>query len=351
MLDVPDYARAATSQRLASSVLREGLQTMASTPLMHKGRALGALTVGTRRPRAFPPQELELLTAIGRQIGMAIENARLFAERDRRADEMAVLNQVSRAISSTLRLDELLDLIHQQVGRVMDSTNLYLALYDEDKDWVSFPRYYEGDRIRRDVTGRKAGRGLTEYIIRSCRPLLLANAVESRLRELGIETIGTAAKSVLGAPMIASDEVLGVITVQSYTTEDVYDEGHLDLLSSIAAQAAISIQNARLYEAEQRRAEEFRALTDASRIISSVLEKEQLLQALYEQITRIAPADFLCDRTIRRRDQRRHHRAQRGTRAYAIPESNTYWIRDCSNGSYTIAKRCALITWLRNNKN
>jgi GAF domain-containing protein len=215
---------------------------------------------------------------------------------------MAVLNQVSRAISSTLRLDELMDLIYHQVGRVMDSTNLYIALYDKEEDWISFPLYFEEDRVRKDVSGRKASRGLTEYIIRSRHPLLLPNTVESRLQELGIESIGTSAKSCLGVPMIASDEVLGVITVQSYTTEDVYDEGHLDLLSSIAAQAAISIQNARLYEAEQRRAEEFRALTDASRIISSVLEKEQLLQALYEQITRL-----LCDRTVRRRDQRRHH--------------------------------------------
>jgi PAS domain S-box-containing protein len=292
VLDVPEYTRAETSQRLLPIVLREGLQTMASAPLIHKGQSLGALTVGTRRTRAFPPQELDLLTAIGRQIGVAIENARLFAERDRRADETAVLNKVSRAISSTLRLDELLDLIYDQVGQVMDTTNLYIALYDKDEDWISFPLYVEGDRVRRDMIGRKAGQGLTEYIIRSCQPLLLANAVESRLRELGIESIGTAAKSCLGVPMIASDEVLGVITVQSYTTEDVYDDDHLDLLSSIAAQAAISIQNARLYEAEQRRAEEFRALTDASRIISSVLEKEQLLQALYQQITRIAPADF-----------------------------------------------------------
>jgi signal transduction histidine kinase/FixJ family two-component response regulator len=97
--------------------------------------------------------------------------------------------------------------------------------------------------------------------------------VQSRLQELGIETIGTSAKSCLGVPMIASDEVLGVITVQSYTTEDVYDEGHLDLLSSIAAQAAISIQNARLYEraqqelAERERAEEELRLVNTERAL------------------------------------------------------------------------------------
>ena len=298
VLDMPEYSQAETSQRLAVPVRMEGLQTMASTPLVHKARALGALTVGTRRPRAFPPEELELLTAIGRQIGVAIENARLFAERDRRVDEMAVLNQVGRAISSILRLDELLDLIFHQVGRVMDSTNLYIALYDKEEDWISFPLYVEGERVRRDMKGRKVGQGLTDYIIRSCHPLLLPNAVEDGLRQVGIEAIGTPAKSCLGVPMIASDEVLGVITVQSYTTEDVYDEGHLELLSSIAGQAAISIQNARLYERVQKeltervRAEEElrqvsteralrnRELTLLNRVIAATTSRLEITAAL-----------------------------------------------------------------------
>jgi two-component system nitrate/nitrite sensor histidine kinase NarX len=74
------------------------------------------------------------------------------------------------------------------------------------------------------------------------------------MQEMGIEVIGTPAKSWLGVPMIAGDEVLGVIAVQSYTTENVYDEGHINLLPTIAAQAAIAIENARLYEQAQQAA-------------------------------------------------------------------------------------------------
>lgn len=76
VLEAPDYP----TERLAPVVLGESLQTLASTPLMSKGQILGTLTLGTRRSRAFPSQELELLAAIGHQIGVAVEHARLYAQ-------------------------------------------------------------------------------------------------------------------------------------------------------------------------------------------------------------------------------------------------------------------------------
>jgi nitrate/nitrite-specific signal transduction histidine kinase len=242
-----------------------------AVPLRTKEAVIGVLHVQSGHLNAFDKSDLVVLQSLAHQAAIAIENAQLFAERERRIDEMAVLNEVGWAISSTLRLDELLNLIHHQVGRVMDATNLYIALYHRDEDRVSFPLYVEGDRIRRDTHGRKAGRGLTEYIIRNRQPLLLSDNVEGRTQELGIESVGTPAKSWLGVPMIAGDEVLGVIAVQSYTTEDVYDEEHLNLLSTIAAQAAIAIENARLYE--------------QARELAVVEERQRLARDLHDAVT------------------------------------------------------------------
>jgi GAF domain-containing protein len=240
-------------------------------PMLYGDKVVGALVVGSYQRGAFDEGHQQTLTSIANQAAVALENARLFAERERRLDEMAVLNEVGRAISSTLQLDELLDLIYYQVSRVMDATNLYIALYDKDEDWVSFPLYVEGGRVRRHSQGRKAGQGLTEYLIRSCQPLLLPDNVDGRMRELGIEVIGKPAKSWLGVPMIAGDEVLGVIAVQSYTTENVYDKGHLNLLPTIAAQAAIAIENAHLYEQAQQ--------------LAVVEERQRLARELHDAVT------------------------------------------------------------------
>jgi len=250
LLLVPDVSKEPRYVWMRGSETRSEL----TVPIKVKGEVIGVLDVQSDRLNAFDESDLAVLQSLAHQAAIAIENARLFDERERRIDEMAVLNEVGQAISSTLRLDELLDLIYRQVGRVMDATNLYIALYDRDEDWVSFPLYVEGGQVSWNPGGRKAGRGLTEHIIRNRQPLLLPDDVEGRMQELGIESIGTAAKSWLGVPMIAGDEVLGVIAVQSYTTENVYDEGHLNLLPTIAAQAAIAIENARLYEDAQQAA-------------------------------------------------------------------------------------------------
>ncbi len=242
-----------------------------TVPIKAKGKIIGVLDVQSDQLDAFDESDLVVLQSLANQAAIAIENARLFTEHERRIDEMAVLNEVGRAISSTLQLDELLDLIHHQVGRVMDTTNLYIAFYDRDEDWVSFPLYVEGGQVRWHSRGRKAGRGLTEYVIRSRQPLLLPDDVDRRMQELGIEVLGTPAKSWLGVPMIAGDEVLGVIAVQSYTTENVYDEEHLNLLPTIAAQAAIAIENARLYEQARR--------------LAVMEERQRLARELHDAVT------------------------------------------------------------------
>jgi signal transduction histidine kinase len=91
------------------------------------------------------------------------------------------------------------------------------------------------------------------------------------MQEMGIKVIGTSAKSWLGVPMIAGDEVLGIIAVQSYTTENVYDEEHLNLLPTIAAQAAIAIENARLYEQAQQ--------------LAVMEERQRLARDLHDAVT------------------------------------------------------------------
>ena len=166
---------------------------------------------------------------------------------ERRVQELDSLQAVGQALSSSLYLDEILSAVYEQVAKLMPVHNFYVALYYPEENEVTFPLVVESEQVVQ-WKSRRAGSGLTEYLLRLKEPLLISSNVEETLRKIGIEHIGTPAASWLGVPMVSGDDALGVISVQSYTATELYDEHHKDILGTIAAQAAVAIQNARLYE-------------------------------------------------------------------------------------------------------
>lgn len=110
------------------------LQLMVSTPLISKGFAVGALTLGTRRESAVLPQELDLLTAIGQQIGMAVENAHLYRETERWAEGLALLHKLSVFLSSTLDPNTIYQQIVEQSARLVGCSSTVLFNWDEQRE-------------------------------------------------------------------------------------------------------------------------------------------------------------------------------------------------------------------------
>ncbi len=166
---------------------------------------------------------------------------------ERRVKELDSLQAVGRVLSSSLNIDVILSEIYTQVAALMPARNFYVAFYAAETDEVMFPLAYEaGQRVT--WRSRQAGVGLTEYILETRQPLLIRRDLEVTLEKLGIEQIGKPAASWLGVPILAEDEPIGVIAIQSYATAEAYDISHQEILGTIAAQAAVAIQNARLYE-------------------------------------------------------------------------------------------------------
>lgn len=255
-------------------LVEQGLGSAAVTPLQVKEQVVGILAVMSRRDD--PPltqRGLDLLAVMASQAAVALENAELFAERERSITELSIVYQTGRAISASLDLEAILNMIHTQVSQVMDATNFYIAFYDEEAGQVSFPLVIEHGE-RQDWPPRRGRWGLTEYILAHKQPLLLPDQVRERVEELGVEAIGTECHSWLGLPMLAGARVLGVICVQSYEKEHAYDQDHLSLLSTIAAQAAVTVRNAQLFKQVQNLASEMERRVEE--------RTEDLVQAVYE---------------------------------------------------------------------
>jgi NtrC-family two-component system sensor histidine kinase KinB len=165
---------------------------------------------------------------------------------ERRVQELSTLHAVGQTLSASLDLNVVLSAIHSQVAALLPADNFYVALYNAETEEVSFPLAIEDGR-RVHWRSRDAGTGLTEHVLWTRTPLLIPTDIPAKVKELGIEQIGRPAACWLGVPILAGDETLGVIAVQSHSTPGAYDTSHQEMLLTLAAHAAMAIQNARLY--------------------------------------------------------------------------------------------------------
>lgn len=269
--------------RFKGAAASGGIHAVVAAPLIGRAGTIGVISLDNcAKAGAFRPTDLQLLNGLARQVAIAIENARLFAETRRRLEEVEVLNEVGRAITSTMDLDALVELIYRQTSRLMDTTNFFLVLYDRQKELLDFVLHVE-DGARLPRSQRALGSGLTGYIVRHRQPLHFPYGPDEFLKQQNIARVGRASKSWLGVPMLVQDRVVGVIAVQSYDQEGAYDEGHLRVLSTIAAQAAVALENARLYQEARRRIEEMEALYRIGAAAASHLGLQEICQSVYEQ--------------------------------------------------------------------
>jgi len=216
-----------------------------------------------------------------------------------RVQELFTLNAVSQALTN-LDLLELLGVIHTQVAHLMPGDNFYIALYDPEREFIDFAFTVEnGDRVFRP--GRPFGNGLAEYVIRHRTPFLIQSNVAEEADRLGVEPTDEDAQSWLGVPMIAGKRVLGVISIQSYEKAHAYDERHVEILSTIAAQAAMAMSNAQLYGQARQWAAELAMLNTISTAVSSTLDLDRVLELIVSSVMSLVgsqkSAIFLLDET------------------------------------------------------
>ncbi len=121
-------------------LLKEDLCTVVGISLQAKEHTFGVLLLATPDSRDFTPAELRLLLALGHQIGMAVENSLLIQQTSRRTEELHILNEIGRALSSTLDLDTLLTRIYSEMRRVLDVSSFFIAFYDHKTEEVRFPK-------------------------------------------------------------------------------------------------------------------------------------------------------------------------------------------------------------------
>jgi sigma-B regulation protein RsbU (phosphoserine phosphatase) len=222
-----------------------------AVPLIVKNRVIGVIDLQSEQIGYFTEEHQRLLELTASRMAIAVENARLYSRVSRQAQTLTVLNEISREITSILDLDDLLERIGQLLKRVVEFQMFTILLWNDRTE--RFEHRFSsrfGERIKREHNV-KLGEGIIGHAAQQRTPLLVPDVrKDSRYIVANPEV-----RSELAVPLIYKGKVIGVIDLE-HTRTNYYNEDHQTTLSTLSAQVAISIANARLYqrisEEEQR---------------------------------------------------------------------------------------------------
>jgi phosphoserine phosphatase RsbU/P len=245
----------------------DSVRSELAVPLMFRGKCVGVLDIQSRHPDYFTKDQQKILSVFANRLAVAVENARLFQQVRTQADALLVLNEVSREISSILDVEELLRRAAELVKRVIDYQILSIMLYDEEqKVFRHRLDVKHGQRVQGKLRAA-ASEGLVGAAATSREPVVVPDVTaDPRYLMVNPET-----RSELAIPMIHKGKVIGVLDLESPQL-NYFTEEHVQTLSILAANLAVSIENARLYEqVAQGEARLERDLQAAKRIQGALL--------------------------------------------------------------------------------
>ncbi len=279
-------------------------------PLVVNEISIGLVEVETLDPnRFFKPEDVRLARTLASQAAISIENARLQTETRRTVEELYVINDMSAALSSAIDLDELLQTVELQLPNLTDAPIIYVALYNEAHDMISFPLAMENDEPM-NLPDRPMGHDEFAHIIRQQTPLLLAGENLDQVRSnLKIETAMPEARCFLGVPLSGGEETIGVLAVRNDDNPMAFTHNDQRILTTVGSQLGVAIQSKRLFqqtlqlaaELEQRVHERTSELEQERQHISTLyaittelatsLDMERLLTRALEMVAQSVGAD------------------------------------------------------------
>jgi len=184
-------------------------------------------------------------------------------ERKRMERVQSALFEISEASNLTGSLEQLLKTIHEILGRLIDTTNFYVALYDTAKGRYSFPYIVDEYHKSADLAPDELRKTLTDYVRRTGLPLLTDQEKDQELIENGeVAVVGQPSKVWLGVPLETSQGVIGVVAVQSYTDATLYRESDMDLMTFVSRHISMGIERKLAEEALRESEEHYRSLVE-----------------------------------------------------------------------------------------
>jgi phosphoserine phosphatase RsbU/P len=214
-----------------------------AVPLIVKNKVIGVIDIESPQPDHFTEEHKRLLTLIASRMASGIENARLYTRISRQAKTLLLLNEIARELTSILNLDELLKRIGESLRRLIDFHMFSILLLDASGEILQHRfslRFQENIHLKNDIP---LGKGVVGYAAQHKEAVLVRDVKKDpRYIATNPET-----RSELAVPLVYNDKVIGILDLE-HTKKGFFTDDHQRTITTLAAQIAIALENARLYE-------------------------------------------------------------------------------------------------------
>ncbi|MEO0130055.1 MAG: sensor domain-containing diguanylate cyclase [candidate division WOR-3 bacterium] len=241
---IPDLSRYENVNPIA---LQKGRRAVAALPLIARENLIGILYVDSQVPRDFSHSQIEYLQLLCSQAAIALDNTRLYKKITREAQETAILYEVSRTFISTLDFNVLLNNILERLVETFGYLNLAIFLVDEEKQELKLCSYINYPESVKDIQIKIGSTGITGHVAATREMYYSPDVSKDPYYIPGVKE----AKSEVCFPLMIGDKLIGVLDVESPEI-DGFTPDDIKILSTLSAQIAIALDNARLYEEAKR---------------------------------------------------------------------------------------------------
>lgn len=219
-----------------------GMTSTLAVPLVHKNKPIGALNVLSRARDMYSERDAAILRQFGAHVALALVNARLFEQQRLDAEAFETLAEIGRDVAALMDLDELLARIAQLARRVVDYRTFGILLLNDDAQELEIKvAVHFGDRV--ELPKVPMGQGIVGYAALHREPVLVPDVSKDPRYIKVVEDV----RSELAVPMLLKDRCVGVFDLESPEL-DAFSKRDVEILTLLASQAAVAIENARLYK-------------------------------------------------------------------------------------------------------
>lgn len=286
-------------------------ESFMGVPIIRNQEVTGVITVqDIERRNLYSDKDVRLLMTLASNMGVALENARLFEETKRllnetqqRNVELSILNAIQEGLVMEMDFEAIINLVGDKFREALGFQDLGIRLYDKEKNTLHFPYEFEhGERLHIDSMEPTP---FSKYVLDTGKMLLLRNNTDEEAKKLGIEgqvTIpGTdRSKSLVIVPIMLGSEAKGLILIENYEKEDAFTDSDIRLLTTVANSMSVALENARLFketlrllDESKKRTAELSTVNSISQAIVGHLEIEKLINLVGDKVRDLFNANIV----------------------------------------------------------